>query len=195
VLDRGEHPHPRTSRIAAGIAIAGSLCLVVSGSSAAGQAVVPDVLGLNVVRAYDAVHEAGFAVQIEEPIEMDAIVRHQSSPPGTTGRAGSPVVLDVDAQSLLGLLPPGPRRRMPRLVGKALPDAIQTLQDLELLWSPGRLPTLPATMRPRLFDNYRVSAQSPAPGTLFTQTVVREIPEGLLTRTRTVGLTTELRPN
>jgi PASTA domain len=195
MLDRGEHPHPRTSRIAAVIAIAGTLCLVVSGSSAAGQAVVPDVVGLNVVSAYDAVHEAGFAVQIDQPIEMDAIVSRQSSPPGTTGRAGSPVVLDLDAQHLLGLLPPGPRRRIPRLVGKRLPDAIQTLEALELLWGVGPLPTLPATMRPRLFDNYRVIAQSPAPGTRFTQTVVREIPEGMQTTTRTVGLRTELRPN
>jgi hypothetical protein len=126
---------------------------------------------------------------------MEAIVSHQSSRPGTNGRAGSPVVLDLDARHLGGLLPPGPRRRMPRLVGKLLPDAVQTLQTLGLLWSAAPLPSLPATMRPRLFENYRVIAQSPSPGTRFTQTVVRETPEGMLTRTTTVGLMTEVRPN
>lgn len=151
-------------------------------------------MGLNVVSAYDAVHCAGFAVQIDEPIEIDAIVSHQSRRPGTEGRAGTPVVLDLDARHLGGLLPPGSSGRMPRLVGKPLPDAVQTLQALGLLWSAAPLPALPATLRPSLFDNYRVSAQRPAPGTQFTQTVVRETVQGALTETTTVGLMTELRP-
>jgi beta-lactam-binding protein with PASTA domain len=193
MLDRGEHPHSRTSRIAAVIAIAGTLCLVVSGSSAAGQAVVPDVVGLNVVSAYYDVRDAGFAVQIDEPIEIGAMVSHQSSPPGSKGREGAPVVLDLDTGPH-GLLPNGGwTPRMPRLVGKPLPDAIQTLQALGLLWSVARLPALPATLRPSLFDNYRVIAQSPKPGTRFTQTVVRETAQGTLTETTTVGLMTELR--
>jgi beta-lactam-binding protein with PASTA domain len=192
MLDRGEHPHSGTSRIAAVIAMAWTLCLGVSGSSAAGQAVVPDVVGLNVVSAYYDVRDAGFAVQIDEPIEIDAMVSHQSSPPGTKGRGGTPVVLDLDSGPH-GLLPSGGwTPRMPRLVGKPLPDAIQTLQALGLLWS-AWLPALPASMRPRLFDNYRVIAQSPAPGTRFTQTVVRETAQGTLTETTTVGLMTELR--
>jgi PASTA domain len=194
ILDRGEHP---SSRIAAVIAIVGALCLVVSGSSAAGQAVVPDVVGLNVDSAYDDLRDAGFAVQIDEAIAMDAVVVHQSSRPGSKGHAGSPVVLDLDVRYMGGRLPPGPTgptRPMPRLVGKPLPDAVQTLQALGLLWSVAALPPLPPSMRPRLFDNYRVSAQTPAPGTRFRQTVVREIPGGLETRTSTVGLRTKLRP-
>jgi PASTA domain len=195
MLDRGEHPHSRTSRIAAVMAMAGTLCLVVSGSSAAGEAVVPDVVGLNVVSAYHDIHDARFAVQIDEPIEIGARVSHQASPPGTKGRGGAPVVRDVDP-SPHGLLPPGGwTRRMPRLVGKPLPDAIQTLRALGLLWSVAPLPALPATLRPSLFDSYRVSAQSPRPGTRFTQTVVRETAQGTLTETTTVGLMTELRPN
>jgi hypothetical protein len=196
MLDRGEHPHSRTSRLAAVIAIAGTLCLVVSGSSAAGQAVVPDVVGLDVVSAYYDIHDAGFAVQIDEPFEMDSMVSHQSSPPGTKRHAGSPVVLELDARHLGEKWPPGGwTRRMPRLVGKPLPDSIQTLQALGLLWWVAPLPVLPATPRPSLFDNYRVSAQRPAPGTEYTQTVFRETPGGLLTNTTKVGLTTELRPN
>jgi beta-lactam-binding protein with PASTA domain len=192
MLDRGEHPH---SRIAAVIAIAGALCLIVSGSSAAGQAVVPNVVGLGVNSAYYDVHNAGFSVQIDEPIALDAVVVHQSSRPGSKDHAGSPVVLDLESRYMGGMWPPGGwTPSMPRLVGKPLPDAVQTLQALGLLWSVA-LPPLPASMRPRLFDNYRVSAQIPAPGTRFRQTVVREIPGGWRTKTTKVGLTTELRPN
>jgi hypothetical protein len=194
MLDRGEHPY---SRIVALIAIAGTLCLVVSGSSAAGQAVIPDVVGLSVDSAYYHLHHAGFAVQIDVPIAMDAVVVHQSSRPGSKGHAGSPVVLEIDSRYMGGLLPPGPTgptRPMPRLLGTPLPDAIQKLQALGLWWSVW-LPALPPTMRPRLFDNYRVSAQTPAAGTRFRQTVFREIPGGLETRTSTVGLMTKLRPN
>ena len=188
-------PAHLASRLAAVIAMAGTVCLVVSGASFAGEAVVPDVVGLSAVRAYDAVHEAGFAVRIDEPIELDAIVSHQSRRSGTTGRAGSPVALDVEAQYFGALLPPGASRRMPRLVGKPLPEAVLTLQLLGFLWSVAPLPALPASLRPRLWDNYRVSAQWPAPGTRFTQTVIRETRDGRLEETRTVGLRTELRPN
>jgi beta-lactam-binding protein with PASTA domain len=195
MLDRRGHAH-LTSRLAAVVAMAGTVCLVVSGGSFAGDAVVPDVVGMNVVSAYDAVHEAGFAVQIDEPIELDAIVNHQSRGSGTIGRAGSPVALDLDAHPMVGRWPPGGwTPHMPRLVGKPLPDAIQTLQALGLLWAVAPLPALPATLRPSLFDNYRVSAQRPAPGTEYTQTVVREIPGGLSTKTTKVGLMTELRLN
>lgn len=84
---------------------------------------------------------------------------------------------------------------MPRLVGKPLPDAVQTLQALGLSWSVW-LPALPPTMRPSLLDNYRVAEQNPKPGTRFTQTVIRELANGsVLTKTSTVGLMTELRPS
>ena len=175
--------------------MAGTVCLVVSGASFVGEAVVPDVVGSSVVSAYYDVHHAGFAVQIDEPIDTDAIVSHQSSPPGTKSHAGSPVVLDLDAAPFFGgMWPPGGwTARMPRLVGRPLPDAIRRLEDFGLLWSVAPLPALPATLRPTLFDNYRVSAQKPAAGTEYAQTVVREIPGGQMTRTTQVWLRTELR--
>ena len=175
--------------------MAWTLCLAVSGSSAAGQAVVPDVVGLNVLRAYDAVHEAGFAVQIDEPVDMSASVSDQSRAAGTAGHAGSPVVLTLGPTGIHGLLPPGGTVRVPRLVGKPLPDAVYTLATVGLMWSAAPLPPLPATMRRSLFDNYRVARQNPKPGTRFTQTVIREIPGGELTETRTAWLAAELRPN
>jgi beta-lactam-binding protein with PASTA domain len=150
--------------------------------------VVPDVVGLDVVSAYDAVHEAGFAVQINEPIDVTpnsmADVRRQSPTAGTAGRRRTPIVLSLELGPH-GLLPMGGTRRVPRLVGRPLPDAVHRLQTLGLLWSAAPLPPLPASVRPSLLDNYRVTEQSPKPGTRFTQTVTRQLNDGsVLTKRR-----------
>jgi beta-lactam-binding protein with PASTA domain len=191
-------PAVRSLRITAVFVMAG-ICLAISGSSPAGQAVVPDVVGLDVLSAYDAVHEAGFAVQINEPIDITpnriSDVSHQSRAAGTAGHPGTPVVLTL-GRGPFGLLPTGGTQRAPRLVGKPLHDAVHALESLGLLWSAAPLAPLPATLRPSLLDNYRVTEQTPKPGTRFTQTVVRELAGGsVLSETSTVGLATELRPN
>jgi beta-lactam-binding protein with PASTA domain len=189
----GRGGHRLISRIAV-IALAATLSAVVSGSSPA-DAVVPDVVGLSVTRAYDAVHEAGFAVQIDEPVEMSAFVSHQSRAAGTAGHAATAVVLGLTARGPRGRLPPGGTGRVPRVVAKPLPDAFHTLNSAGFLWSAAPLPPLPATMRQSLFENYRVANQNPKPGTQFTQTLTRVLPGGsVLTETQTVGLSAELRP-
>jgi beta-lactam-binding protein with PASTA domain len=179
-------------RLAAMIAIAGAT-VVISGSSAPGQAVVPDVVGMPVHLAYNAVQEAGFAVQIEEPIELSSYVSRQSRPAGTTGHAGTAVRLSLREEWFGGILQPRGRSRVPRVVGKRLPDAIYALATQELAWAAAALPPLPATMRPTLFDNYRVAKQRPKPGTQFTQTVYRKLAGGSIAEeTTTVGLVAEL---
>jgi PASTA domain len=185
--------HLVASRIAAVIAMAGIVSLPVSGSSAPGQAVVPDVVGMPVHRAYDAVHEAGFAVQIDEPFEFGSYVSDQSRAAGTAGRPGTSVVLSADG-ALHGLLPPGGTGRVPRLIGMPLDDAIYKLQTTGLLWGVGTLPPLPATMRWILLDNYEVAKQIPKPGTRVTQTVIKELPGGdIREETRPVGLIAKLK--
>lgn len=195
----GRGGHLLTSRIAAVTAMAGVVSLVVTGSSFPGQAVVPDVVGMDVVSAYGAVREAGFAVQINEPVDVTpnwvANVSWQSRTAGTTGREGTPIVLSL-GHGLHGRLPMGGSRRVPRLVGKRLSDAVHTLETLGLMWSAAQLPPLPATLRPSLLDNYRVTGQRPKSGTRFTQTVYRWLGDGsLYTETSTVGLAAALRPN
>ena len=178
----------RLARIPAVVATAGVVALVVSGSSPAGEAVVPLVVGMPVQRAYDAVHEAGFAVQIDEPFELGSYISDQSRAAGSAGRPGTPVVLSADG-AIHGRLPPGGTGRVPRLIGMPLPDAIYRLQTTGLLWSIGTLPPLPATMRWILLDNYEVGKQTPKPDTRITQTVTNELPGGdVLTETRTIGL-------
>jgi beta-lactam-binding protein with PASTA domain len=196
----GTSRNPRSQlawRIAA-FATVGTLCLALGGSVGGERVVVPDVVGLDVVSAYDAVREAGFAVQINEPFDVTpnwmSNVSQQSPTAGSAGRRGTSIVLSL-GRGPHGLLPPGGTRRVPRLIGKPLPDAVQTLQTLGLMWSAAPLPPLPATIRPSLLDNYRVTEQRPKPGTRFTQTFVRELGDGsVLTETSTVGLAAELRP-
>lgn len=195
----GRGGHPLTPRIAAVTTVAAFVGLVVTGSSFRGQAVVPDVVGMNVVSAYGSVREAGFAVQINQPVDVTpnwvANVSWQSRTPGTTGREGTPVVLSLE-HGPHGLLPMGGTRQVPRLIGKRLSDAVHTLQTLGLMWSAAPLPPLPATMRPSLLDNYRVTGQRPKSGARFTQTVHRWLDNGsLYTETSTVGLAAALRPN
>ena len=176
----------------------GRFALPFRGSVGGERVVVPDVVGLDVVSAYDAVREAGFAVQINEPVDVTpnqiARVSGQSPTAGAAGRRGTPMVLGL-GHGPHGRLPMGGTQRVPRLVGKPLPDAVHTLQTRGLLWSAAPLPPLPATIRPSLLDNYRVTEQRPKPGTRFTQTFVRELGDGsVLTETSTVGLVAELHP-
>lgn len=192
----GRGGHLSVSRIAAVLAMTATLPLSSAASSPLGQTVVPDVIGLSVDSAYDAVHEAGFAVQIDEPFAVNSSVSDQSRAAGSAGRSRTSVVLSL-ATGNHGRLPPGPTgptRPMPRLVGQPLPEAIETLETLGLSWGAG-LPPLPATMRPSLLENYRVAKQKPKAGTRFTQTVTRELANGdLLTKMSAVGLLAELHP-
>ena len=184
--------HQRVARLAAVITMAGAT-VVISGSSAPGQAVVPDVVGMPVHLAYNAVQEAGFAVQIDEPFELSSYISNQSRDAGTSGRAGTAVRLSLREEWFGGIRGPRGRSRVPRVVGKRLPDAIYALATLGLAWSVAALPALPATMRPTLFDNYRVAKQWPKPGTRFMQTVYRELADGnIAEETKTVGLMAEL---
>jgi hypothetical protein len=42
------------------------------------EAVVPDVVGVHIQSAYGQLRSAGFAIQIDEPIDLSASVSHQS---------------------------------------------------------------------------------------------------------------------
>jgi beta-lactam-binding protein with PASTA domain len=185
----------RLWRVAA-LAMAATLCLALGGSLGGKRVVVPAVVGLNVVAAYDTVREAGFAVQIDEPVNVTpnsmSDVSRQFPAAGTEGRPGTSMVLSPGLGPH-GLLPPGGTQRVPGVVGKPLPDAVRKLETLGLLWSAAPLPALPATTRPGLLDNYRVTEQEPRPGTRFTQTITRPMGDGsVLTKTWTVGLAAEL---
>jgi beta-lactam-binding protein with PASTA domain len=178
------------------VALAAMLCFGFGGSAGGERVAAPDVVGLDVLSAYDALHEAGLAVRIDEPVSVAfnfvASARDQSPAGGTPGRPGAPVALTLGTGPY-GLLPPGGRVRVPRLIGKPFPKALETLRAVGLMWSAAPLPPLPASMRPTLLDNYRVTKQQPKAGTRFTQTVSRELGDGsVLTKTSTVWLAAEV---
>jgi hypothetical protein len=178
------------------IAVIGILSLMI-GCSSYDEAVVPDVVGVDVHSAYDQLRRAGFAIQIEEPIDVTpsraAHVSHQSIDGGSKARVGTPIVLKLDLGGP-GLLPWGPTVRMPVLVGKPLFEAVRTLAALGLSWAAAPLPALPATTEPTLLHNYEVTAQRPKPDARFRQTTIRETADGsTLSKTTSVWLAAKLR--
>jgi beta-lactam-binding protein with PASTA domain len=177
--------------MAAGVG-AGLACLflLMAGSSSPAQVVVvPTVVGDGVTFAYWRLHYAGFAVWIDEPINLGDSVARQSPAPGRKARRGAVVALELEHSSLHGLLPMRPAPiTMPRLLGMRLDAAIGRLNALGLSWGAAPLPPLPPSTAPSLLANYQVREQRPAPGTRYVQTVVTPIPQGIRTETTAVGL-------
>ena len=176
--------------VGAGIVI---LCLI-AGSSSQGQVVVPTVVGDNVDVAYWRLAYAGFAVRIDEPIDLNSSVAGQSIAPGRKARQGTVVSLELGHSGPHGMLPPGPAPlEMPRLIGMRFDSAVGRLNALGLSWSTAPLAPLPPSTAPSLLANYEVRDQKPRPGSRFVQTVVTEVADGIRTKTTTVGLEAELR--
>lgn len=178
------------------IAAIGLLSLMI-GCSSHDEAVVPDVVGVDVHSAYGQLRRAGFAIQIDEPIDVTpsraAHVSRQSIDGGSKARVGSPIVLKLRLSGH-GRLPWGPTVRMPILVGKRLFEAVRTLAALGLSWGAAPLPAVPATTEPTLLHNYEVTAQKPRPGARFRQTTIRDAADGsTLSKTTAVWLAAKLR--
>jgi hypothetical protein len=182
---------------AALVAVTAILSLMAGGSSRR-EAVVPDVVGVEVHSAYVHLRSAGFAIQIDEPIDVTpmsaASISHQSVAGGSRAPLGGVIVLKVDAHGP-GLIPWNTSTlRMPALVGKPLVQAVRTLASLGLSWGAAPLPALPGTTEPTLLHNYEVTAQKPKAGTRFTQTVIRELADGsTLSNTTSAWVAAKLR--
>jgi beta-lactam-binding protein with PASTA domain len=162
------------------------------GCSSHDQAVVPDVVGTDVSSAYNKLRRAGFAVRIDERIDVTpnhiSNVSRQSIDAGTEASLGSTIELEL-SPGPHGLLPPGPPAlRIPRLVGKPLDEAVRLLMTLGLSWSAAPLPPLRRSTEPGLLSNYVVTGQKPRPGAWFVQTRTKTIAGGIATQTTTVWL-------
>jgi beta-lactam-binding protein with PASTA domain len=184
-------------KLAAGVgAVLVSACLLIAGSSSSGHVVVvPTVVGDGVNFAYWRLRYEGFAVWIDEPIDLGASVARQSPAPARRVRRGTVVALELEHSSLHGMLEGSGTIKMPRLIGKRLDVATGLLNGLGLSWTTAPLPPLPPSSAPSLLANYEVREQRPAPGSRFVQTVVTPIPGGIRTETTTVGLEAKLRFN
>jgi beta-lactam-binding protein with PASTA domain len=179
-------------KVAASVAALASLCLI-AGSSNPYQVVVPAVVEDGVSSAYWDLHDAGFAVTIDEPFSLGGYVTRQTPESGSEARRGSVVSLELRDWSIPGMLPPGGELVMPSLIGDRLDAATRRLTSLGVLWSLGPLPPLSASTAPSLLANYAVRAQHPRPGSRFVQTTWRAFKGGVTTETRTAWLEAALR--
>jgi hypothetical protein len=191
---------PELVRTTAALVVAAMMVSVIAGGASHDEVAVPNVVGANVDSAYDELRAAGFAVGIEEPIDMGLmawpLVGEQSVAGGNTAPRGGVILLNLGQDGGMGpgMIPWNTSTvRTPSLVAMPLPQAIGALVRLGLSWSVGALPAFPASTEPTLLRNYVVASQEPEPGSLFTQTRLREIPGGTRSETTTVGLQVRLR--
>jgi beta-lactam-binding protein with PASTA domain len=159
------------------------------------EAVVPDVVGVHIQSAYGQLRSAGFAIQIDEPIDLSASVSHQSVAGESRAPLGGVIVLELDRRGgPRGLLPWNTSTvRMPTVVGKPLVEAVGTLASLGLSWGVAPLPALPGSTEPTLLHNYEVAAQRPKAGARFTQTLIRETTYGIWSETKSAWVAANLR--
>jgi hypothetical protein len=64
-----------------------------------------------------------------------------------------------------------PHHRVPSFIQQPLADAIQWADSHDMLWAIPKLPALPASDAPHLFDAYRVVGQNPNAGSVIGQGV------------------------
>ena len=74
------------------------------------------------------------------------------------------------------LATPNTSARVPDFGGRPLAEVVDWAAGHRLYWDASTLPSLPASDRARLLDNYRVTAQTPGPGATLRPGVLRVRP-------------------
>ncbi len=136
----------------------------------ADPAVVPDVIGMPVLRAAAVLQRAGFTASIPTAMAFGSLTpmplaNGQSAAAGVLAERGSDVALTVRHRCCIGS-PVGTSRtaRMPRLVGLDARHAIKRLRGVGLNWLMRLRPVIAAGGP--LLDSFVVQ-QSPEPGASF----------------------------
>jgi hypothetical protein len=127
--------------------------------------------------AYVVLHRLGFRVAIPNSVRLTPFELPTAKltpavgsrvPRGSTitltpvyGPIGSPAVAKSN-----------PHHRVPSFIRQPLVDAIQWADAHNLLWAIPKLPALPASDAPDLFDAYRVVGQTPKVGSVLGQGVL-----------------------
>lgn len=126
--------------------------------------------------AYQNLRSRGLRVAIPQRFSYKSFrepqVSAQIPDAGTLVPRGSTVSLRVGPGSLglLGLRLGGRASRVPNFVGGPLSDATSWADRKRLLWQVN-LHALPASAAATLFDAYRVTTQTPSPGSSLSQIV------------------------
>jgi hypothetical protein len=142
-----------------------------------GFVIVPRVSGLSVEGAFQRLGDAGLRVTTSEPVRLGPTeglpwVFRQRPRPGAHVKAGAVVALRFCGFAGGLVMPTFDEVVAPDVAGLPLREALARLEDSPVVWS-AVLPPLPATSARSFLDAYRVTGQTPAPGTRFVQTVKR----------------------
>jgi beta-lactam-binding protein with PASTA domain len=172
----------RRRALAAGLAVvaaAGLAVAVVGGPAGArtvGWVTVPRVAGTaDVTVAYARLRRAGLRTAIPRPFAIGSLcrpsARSQSPAPGARVPAGTTVVLRR-LRCPLGSPAGGYEQALvPNVTGATASTAVRRAEAAGLYWQLSRLPPLRPSRRRSLLDNYVVTAQSPAAGTVLARGV------------------------
>jgi hypothetical protein len=171
---------PSPSRLPTlGLVVVTALALA-AGSPAAGRTpsrtvVVPKVTGgLELRAAYARLAQAGLRMAIPEPFSLRSlclpIARTQSPAAGKRAPRGATVAVR-QLTCLLGSPAGGPQQAavVPDFTGRTASAAVSWAERNQLYWELDRLPALRPSTRKALLDNYVVTSQQPAPGSLLAR--------------------------
>ena len=142
-----------------------------------GFVIVPRVSGHSVEEAFQRLSDAGLRVATSQPVRLgptDGLpwVFRQRPRPGAHVKAGTVVALSFCGLGGGLIMPTFDEVVAPDVAGLPLREALARLEDSPVVWS-AVLPRLPATSASSFLDAYRVTGQTPAPGTRFVQTTRR----------------------
>lgn len=149
---------------------------VVTGPDQTGLVSVPRVTQTNVTYAYELLHKAGLRVAIPEIFSVTAL--WVPGPASQSPRAGARVPAGTVVTIRLRGAPLGSPAWRPHtvtlrnLVGMQVSDALAWIGGAELFYEVRDIPPLPPSDAARLFDAYRVTRQSPEPGSRLSPGVL-----------------------
>jgi hypothetical protein len=143
-----------------------------------GLVTVPRVTHTDIVSAYDVLHEAGLRVEIPERFEirsLQSLVPASQDPrPGVRVPVGSVVSLTLRTGPLGSPASSPHTVQVANLVGRSASAAIGWVENAELFFEIEDVPPLLPSDAAHLFDAYRVTHQSPAPGTRLGPGVLQD---------------------
>lgn len=136
---------------------------------------VPPVSGHSVEEALQRLSDPGLRVATSQPVRLGPSeglpgVFRQRPRPGAHVKAGTVVTLSFCGLGGGLIMPTFDQAVAPDVAGLPLREALARLEDSPVVWSVV-LPRLPATSASSFLDTFRVTGQTPAPGTRFVQTI------------------------
>lgn len=131
----------------------------------------------DILDAYKLLHRLGFRVGLTQQMSVSSLIVPgvTLAPTAGTRLPRGSIVQITPAFAAIGspaVLKSDPHYRVPSFVGQALNEAVRWANRHDMFWSIPRLPALPASAAPHLFDAYRIVGQQPTPNSTIVQGVM-----------------------